>query len=122
MNGGVGGALYTLLQPQAVGGFRMNTFSESGAAPPVTPAIRGTLVSSTPQTTICGSGADESVDDLRVQLDIVDRDYDDMVSCRLRVIAALAADTRPWTRGSVTETYDVETKLHRCYFDVNLGL
>ena len=117
----IGVLLKPLLSPLAQGGFRMNTFSESGGVPPLTPAIRAVLVSSTPYPGLCGTG-DESTDDVRVQLDIVDRAYDGMQACRAAVIAALSADVRVWIRGAITETYDVETKMHRCYFDVTLPL
>lgn len=78
------------------------------------PAIRYTI-SSDPNASLCGS--DRSVDDARVQIDVVAKTYGAMDALRAQVVLALEAVTPPCVRESEIETYDTETKTHRAILD-----
>lgn len=111
--------LKTILAPIVGNAFYANTFPETGKQPLPSPAIRCVVVDSIPPTTLCSSVPDESTDAVRVQLDVIHRDYSAMLALRSAVLAALDADAGPvWSRNGFSESYDSETKFHRCMLDL----
>jgi tRNA threonylcarbamoyladenosine modification (KEOPS) complex Pcc1 subunit len=95
----VAGRCYPLEFPQAANG-------------PIWPAIRYSVVEETPEASVCGTntGVDDQV---RVQLDIVARDYSAMRTLKTAVLQALTSVSPPHTRDAGFEMFDAETKTHR---------
>lgn len=106
--------LNTALGPLVGGRAYPTQFAQPGGkAAPTWPAIRYTLVGSDAASSLCGSN-DDLTDQQRWQIDVVAETYDQMVSLRRLVRAALEVTDPPCTRQpGGFETYDVETRTHR---------
>jgi len=83
---------------------------------PVWPAIRYSIVSSTPVEDLCGDG-DDTTADVRVQIDAVDVTYSKMLTLRLAVMEAMRALPTPARLAQSSNDYDDETKTHRAVLE-----
>lgn len=111
-----GTVIVALLSPLVSSRVYASTFPQEPEEP-TWPAIRFTVVSVSPVVDQCSS-ADTDTDDTRVQIDVVSRDYDEMVSLKASVIAAMATSTPGAQREpGGFETFDAETKTHRAVLD-----
>lgn len=97
-----------------------STFPQQNNAP-TWPAIRFTIIAGEVFPDLCGSETWQT-DDVRVQLDVVALEYDQMRSLVQQVISAMGALTDPPARRSAAtvETFDAETKTHRAILDYTL--
>lgn len=92
------------------------TFEQPGGLP-IWPAIRYTVISADNAADICGTDYTDT-DDTRVQIDIVAKNYYDVIILRDQVIGALMGLTPPATRiGGGFQTYDDGTKTYRVVLD-----
>ena len=115
-SGWPGVELKALLAGLVAGRVYASTFPQEPKRP-TWPSIRFTVISADAFADQCGS-ADTLTDDVRVQLDVVDEDYDAMLRLKAQVIAALAATPTPSRRDlGGFETFDAATKTHRSVLD-----
>lgn len=111
-----GAVVVSLLSSLVSGRVYASTFPQEPEEP-TWPAIRFTVVGVSPVVDQCSS-ADTDTDDTRVQIDVVSRDYDEMVSLKASVIAAMATSTPAAQREpGGFETFDADTKTHRAVLD-----
>jgi hypothetical protein len=103
--------LYTTLGPLVGNRCYPQEFPQATSAP-VWPAIRYSVIDETPEPSVCGTNAG-SDDRVRVQLDVVARDYSAMRTLKAAVLQALASTSPPNTRDAGFEFFDPETKTHR---------
>ena len=83
---------------------------------PTWPAIRYTIVDGFNEATICGTDSTDT-DETRVQIDVVAPTYGAMVVLRDEVITALQDTVPPCVREPFFETWDADTRTHRCVID-----
>lgn len=79
---------------------------------PTWPAIRTSIVSSTPIVDICGDGDDET-SDLRIQLDVVAATFDAARALRLQVMTRMRSFSPPAILEFSTGEFDEETRTFR---------
>lgn len=109
----ISGIVFSALRNLVNGRCWPNHFMQPDQGPPTWPAIRYTVIASEPTPDIEGT-ADVLLDDVRVQLDLVDRTYGGVATLRDEVIAVMETLSPPAVRQpSGFETFDVETKTHR---------
>lgn len=115
MNPGV--IIKTALGPLVGDRVYANTFPQQNIAP-TWPSIRFTVVGGEVFPDLCGSEVSET-DDVRVQLDVVALEYDQMRTLVQQVISAMGMITDPPARRSLptTETFDAGTKTHRAIIE-----
>jgi hypothetical protein len=80
------------------------------------PAIRYTLVSAVPETTICGSGND-TVTEFRFQIDAVAKTGVERDALRLSIANAMQSFPTPVVLDSWSKDYDTEAKGYRVQMD-----
>lgn len=107
--------LYAKLRPLVADRVYPLEFPQEEAAP-TWPAIRFTLVSIAPATTICGDSGDKSAT-TRVQLDAVTRSYDQTRALRLAILTAMKTFAPPAVLDGSREDRDPETKTYRAGLD-----
>lgn len=79
---------------------------------PIWPAIRYTMISDIPGSSLCGN--DYGIDDVRVRLDLVAQTYLDMRQLKVDVTNALDVTDPPSLRqAGGFEVFDADTKTHR---------
>jgi hypothetical protein len=106
--------IFTALGPLVGDRCYPTVFPLRNGALPEWPAIRYSLVSEDASATICGTGEDDETDDVRVQIDAVDRTYSGMRTLKASIRAAMNAITEPPCRhDGGLEMFDDETKTHR---------
>jgi hypothetical protein len=94
----------------------MTFVQPSSGALPTWPAIRYEFISEVRPIAICGHG-DEDTEDIRVQLDVVDKTFVAMRALRNEVIAAMRSYPKPATFQDGAAGYDAETKTYRARID-----
>lgn len=112
-----GTVLVGLLSALVGGRIYASTFPQEPEEP-TWPAIRFTVISEEPFADQCGSET-TATDDARVQIDVVAATYDQMLSLKASVIAAMAASSAPPAQRETGgfETFDSDTKTHRAVLD-----
>lgn len=115
-----GQVVKTALGPLVNGRVYASTFPQQPNIP-TWPSIRFTVVGGEVFPDLCGSEVWQT-DDVRVQLDVVATEYDQMRSLVQQVISAMAAVVDPPSRRAAptVETFDAETKTHRSVLEYSL--
>lgn len=109
--------LFTLLGPLVSNRVYPMTFVQpSSGQLPTWPAIRYEFISEVRPIAICGHG-DEDTEDIRVQIDIVDRTVVAMRALRNEVIATMRSYPIPNTMQDSGQEYDSVTKTYRTRID-----
>lgn len=109
----ISGVIFTALRSLVNDRCYPSKFEQPDGTLPPWPAIRYTVVNANNVPTICGTD-DVDTDDTTVQIDVVAKTHGGMVTVRDQVITAMQATYPPCIRDSVFETWDTETKTHRC--------
>lgn len=112
------GVVFTALRSLVSDRCYPNTFEQPpDGRLPTWPAIRYTVIASTPTPDICGTD-DVLTDDVLVQLDIVAKTHGAALSLRDQVITAMMGLSPPAVRnGSGFTDYDLTTKTYRITLD-----
>lgn len=114
-----GSIVVGLLSALVDGRIYASTFPQEASAP-TWPAIRFSVISEEPFADQCGSET-TATDDTRVQIDVVAATYDEMLTLKAAVIAAMATSAPPAQRETGGfETFDSDTKTHRAVLDYTL--
>lgn len=112
----VGIVLYNALQSLVSGRVYPGEFPQEPELP-TWPAIRYAVISEDVFASLGGS-EDDTADDVRVQIDIVDKSYDGMRALKRQVIAALASTDPPAVRqDGGFDTVDPDTGTHRAVIE-----
>ncbi len=93
-----------------------STFKQKDGGLPQWPAMRYTVIDAVSAPTVCGTD-DESTDDTRVQVDIVETTMREVSDILPLVIASMQATDPPCYRDGIRKTFDDETRTHRAIVD-----
>ncbi len=98
------------------GRFYPDTFLQKDGGLPRWPAGRYTVISADNAETVCGTD-DQSTDDTRIQIDVVDVTYQGREDKVVEVIAAMQDLEPPCSRVGLLKTYDEPTRTYRTVLD-----
>lgn len=111
--------IFTALGPLVGSRVAPVTFPQPPAVP-TWPAIRYTFVDTVPVIDLCGDG-DDSTAFVRVQIDVVAKEFKQVRALRLQVMAAMALFSPPAILEiSASGGFDTETKTFREILDYSL--
>lgn len=108
----IGPAIFTALRGLVGSRVYPDTFPQDYAWP----AIRYSIVSAVPTTTVCGSGDDETTD-FRIQIDVVAKTDTQRDELRRAIQAAMRDVQPPATDAGWQNLYDSETRAYRASLD-----